>query len=166
MFKTRYLALLLGVFGLLLVGCKNNANNENSADAHATIQLNDGSPIEFKPTMLMGGMNSPTTIRANMSDMKVTFMLVLKSSKDKPIEEGKVYENSRAQISLVNTKDKPLDETYRSYHYKSEDGEEGEAKITVTSLGEENSEGTFSGTLYSKSHKKVVVEGKFTNKKD
>lgn len=165
MFKTRYLLLLLILSSFIFTGCENNSKNGNKKEVYAHIQLEDGSTIDFKPSMLMGGANSPTTVGANMSDLKSTIMISIRKGENEPIEEGKIYDGISAQISISNTGDKPLDETYRSYHFKSEDGEEGEAKITVTSLGKNHSEGTFKGTLYSKSHKKIVVEGKFTNKK-
>lgn len=162
--KFKTLAFLL-LFSFIFTGCKNNSKNGNKKEAYAQIQLDDGSTIDFKPSMFMGGANSSTTVGANMSDLNSTIMLSIRRPDDKPIKEGKVYDGRSAQISISNTQDGPLDEMYRSYHFKSEDGEEGEAKITVTALGENHSEGTFKGTLYSKSHKKIVVEGKFTNEK-
>lgn len=167
MLRNRNLLLIvLLIAGLSFTSCKNDSKNDPDTEAHAIIHKEDGSSIEFSPKMIVGGVSSPETVTANMSDMKLTFMIALRSSKDEPIEEGKVYDNIKSQISIINTTDATLDETYRSYYFKSEDGEEGSAKITVTSLGEEHAEGTFSGTLYSKSHKKINIEGSFTNNKD
>jgi|GEM_PF-6456472 hypothetical protein len=175
MLKTRRLVMLLGIFGLILVGCKDNSKNKNTTDddsssktetkndAYATIQMDDGSTIEMKISKQKGGLGSPTKFSANMTDYKLMVMLKLINSE--PIK-NKTYKNSGVSLTIASVNKKSaLDEMYRSWHFKSADGKEGQAKITFISISKTHAEGTFTGTLYSKSHRKVTIEGKFMTKR-
>lgn len=176
MLKTIRLLLLLGIFGLILIGCKDNskkdestANNtllktEKQNDTYVTVDLDDGSTVEMKVKRQSGNARSPNILNVNMTDYSLLVILRLRS-RNTPIEE-KGYEDPDADITLKNVKKNgPIDEEYRSYYYKNENGQEGETKITVTYRGENHTEGTFTGTLYSKSHKKAIIRGKFNIQK-
>jgi len=176
MLKTRRLVMLLAIFGLILVSCKDNSKNENATDddssskteakngAYATVHMDDGSTIEMKLFVKQkGGLGSPTKFSANMTDNNLMVLLNLTNSE--PIK-AKTYENSGLKLSVTSLKKKRgLDEMYRSWHFKSTDGKVGDAKVTFTTINKTNAEGTFSGTLYSKSHRKATVEGKFEIKR-
>lgn len=174
MFKIRHLWLILGVLGMLLLSCKDTSEHKGAtdqttktkhkSDAYATIHLDDGSTIDLDVRRQSGKVSSSTSLTANLSDYGLIVMLRLKTH-DQPIKE-KDYTNPEADMTIKNvTKDGPLDEEYRSYYYTDADGNEGSTKITITELSEDHSEGSFSGTLYSKSHRKMTVEGKFNTKK-
>lgn len=160
------IVFFLGVFGFILIGCKDNSKNDkatNKTDAYATIQLEDGQTIDLEVKRQKGFLSSPTNFTANMTDYGLVIMLRLDTN-DQDIKE-KEYENPQADLAIMNVnKDGPLDETYRSY-FTNEDGNEGETKLTLTSIAEDHSEGTFRGILYSTNHKKAVIEGKFITKR-
>ena len=95
-----------------------------------------------------------------MTDYKVMVMFDLKDSE--PLQ-NKTYEKG-AGLSISNMQgDMPLEESFRTGN-KSEDGKQGDAKIEITSISETHAEGTFTGTLYSLSHRKATIEGKFVTK--
>ncbi|MDQ7917941.1 hypothetical protein RBU60_10170 [Mesonia sp. MT50] len=187
MFKTKRLMILLGIFGFLLVGCKDNSKTENAADdaslsrtkndtdntsssktkkktgAYATITFDDGRrTIEMEARSQQGILSLPTKFEGNMTDYKIIVIIELKDSE--PLQ-NKIYEKG-AYLSISNMKGKiPLDEKYQSNHNKSEDGKRGHAEIKITSISKTHAEGTFTGTLYSKSHRKATIEGKFITKR-
>lgn len=175
MFKTKRLILLLGIFTVIMTGCKDNTKNENGTDekassktetetgSYAIIHLDDGRDIELNAKSISGQAFSPKLPTASLTDYSLLLMLRL-NFLENPVEE-KSYDEPYANITLQNVKnDGPLTEVYRT-QYKSADGKEGKTTITITSIGDTHSEGTFSGTLYSKNHKKAVIEGKFNIKK-
>ncbi|AFL81565.1 hypothetical protein Aeqsu_2102 [Aequorivita sublithincola DSM 14238] len=175
MFKTKRLILLLGIFTIIITGCKNNSKTENGTDdtstsktetgngSYAIIHLDDGRDIELDAKTISGKAFSPNLPTASLTDYSLLLLLRL-NFLENPVEE-KSYDVPYANITLQNVKkDGPLTEVYRT-QYKSADGKEGKTTITITSIGDTHSEGTFSGTLYSKNHKKAVIEGKFNIKK-
>lgn len=175
MLKTKYLLLTLGIFAFILTGCKDNSKNENGTDgtlssktetgtgSYAIIHLDDGRDIKLNAKKMIGQEFSTKLPTASLTDYSLLLMLRL-DYLENPIEE-KSYEVPHANMTLQNVKnDGPLAEVYRT-QYKSADGEAGKTTITITSIDDNHSEGTFKGTLYSETHKKAIVEGKFTVKR-
>lgn len=173
--KTKKLLLLLCVSGLILGSCKDNSEKEllgektvstkteNTVEAYVTLHLEGGQTIELNPRRQSGTISS-TRLNVNMSDFGLLLMLRLHDNKE-AIEE-KEYTDPRADIAIKNiAKDGALEEEYRSYYYESKEGKEGDTRMKITSIGENHAEGTFTGTLYSKSNKKATIEGKFNIKK-
>lgn len=171
MTKTKSFLFLLCIVGLTLTACKDTSEKNLSAEktdstktknkvkAYVTIHLEDGQTIELNPRRQAGTIN-PTSLNVNISDFGAIVMLRLHDNKE-AIEE-KDYTDPRADIAIKNvTKDGALEEEYRSYYYESKDGKEGDTQMKITSIGENHAEGTFTGTLYSKSNKKATIEGRF-----
>ena len=171
---SNHIGLLLVVLSLFLYGCKDNPKNEESkastntetivnieeGDNYATIHLEDGSTINLKPSSQTGHTNGPSQFTASLTDFEMVVNLQLTSA-DGPIEE-KTYESPEAGITVkIVGENSPLKEEYGSFFYINENGEEGDAILEINTIGENHSEGTFSGTLYSKSGKKATIEGKF-----
>ncbi|MGO3260391.1 MAG: hypothetical protein ACTIK4_03500 [Mesonia sp.] len=177
MFKTKRLVILLGIFGLLLGGCKDNSENKNATDddsssiteakngAYANFHLDDGSTVKMNLSVKQkGGLGEPTNFSAHITDYSKLLVMLKILNSEQPITT-KTYEG--VQLTVTSPKKKVgFDEMYRSWHFKSKDGEEGQSKITFTTINKKHAEGTFSGTLYSKSHRKATVEGEFMIKKE
>lgn len=173
MTKAKSWIFLICIASLLLSGCKdtsekdisaknNVSEKQSAADAYVTIHLEDGRTIELDPRRQSGIINSKR-LNVNLSDYGIIVMLRLHDNNE-AVEE-KDYTDPRADIAIKNVaKDGALDEEYRSYYYEDQDGNEGKTQINITSFGENHAEGTFTGTLYSKSQKKATVEGKFSIK--
>lgn len=184
MFRTKRLVLLLGLFTLIMTGCKDTSKNESVADdtsssktesdtdntsssktekktgAYATIKFDDGRTIEMEARSQKGFLGLPNKFEGNMTDYKVIVMIELRDSE--PLQ-NKTYEKG-AFLSISNMQgDIPLEESFGSNN-KNEDGKQGDAKIKITSISKTHAEGTFTGTLYSKSHRKATIEGKFVTK--
>ncbi|SHF57582.1 hypothetical protein SAMN05444483_101646 [Salegentibacter echinorum] len=182
MSKARYLVMLLAIFGIILVGCKDISKNENDVDntsssktkngindsastsktrkktgTYATINFDDGRTIEMVARSKQGILSLPSKFEANITDYKLIVMIEVKDSE--PLQ-NKIYEKG-AYLSISNMKSEiPLKESFGSNN-TNKDGKRGEAKITFTTINNTRAEGTFSGTLYSKSHRKATIEGEF-----
>ena len=170
-----HIGLLFMVLSLFLLSCKETPKKEESitttkvesienkiedGDNYANIKLQDGSTINLKPSSQSGHTNGPSQFTASLTDFEMVVMLQLTAT-DGPIEKKK-YEGPEAGITVkIVGENSPIKEEYGSFFYINDNGEEGDAKIDFSSIGENNSEGTFSGTLYSKSGKKATIEGKF-----
>lgn len=178
MCKIKPLLFVIGIFSLVLIGCKNNANNENEANNKASsivesndgiyveIQLEDGKNIVLNSPKQRGNLSSPSSLSVNMD--KDGIVIMLKLNKYKTPLENKVYDDPLdAQITLTSiSHDGPLGkEAYRSFN-ENENGEEGKVKVNLISHSENHSEGTFEGTLYSQNKKEATIKGKFKTKKE
>ncbi|WP_313114526.1 hypothetical protein [Aequorivita sediminis] len=181
MCKIKPLLFVIGIFSLVLIGCKNNsnnANNENDADNKASskveskddgyieIQLEDGKNIVLNSPNQKGKLFAPSSLTVNMDKDGVVVMLKLNKYK-RPLE-NQVYDDPLdAQITLTSISHSgPLGkEAYRSFN-ENENGEEGKVKINLISHSEDHAEGTFEGTLYSQNKKEAIIKGKFKTKKE
>ena len=168
---------ILGIFGLVLIGCNDSSKNkieansktssktESSDVGYIVIQLEDGSSIELKSPKQQGNLSAPSTLSVNMDMDGIVVMLKLNRYKT-PLE-NKVYEDPlEAQITLTSISHNGAlgKETYRSFN-ENKDGEEGKVKVTLISHSENHSEGTFEATLYSQNMKEAAIKGRFKTKK-
>lgn len=175
MIKTKRLLLVIGLFGILLIACKNESKNETevnktlvsknnkNAGAQATIQLDDGSTLEMKERKPRGNSNAPSRFTVNITDLDGVIIMLKLDANDTPLEETSYEKSPNATLVLTSTSSVGAlgSESYRSYN-EDADGNEGEAKITLTSFGNNQAEGNFKGILYSPSHKKASIEGNFS----
>jgi len=177
MFKIKNILLLAAIFGLILSGCKDNSKTENATDddsssiteaengAYANFHLDDGSTVEMNLFVKQkGGLGASTNFSAHITDYSKLLVMLKILNSEQPITT-KTYEG--VQLTVTSPKKKVgFDEMYRSWHFKSKDGEEGQSKMTFTTINKTHAVGTFSGTLYSRSHRKATIEGAFNIKRE
>lgn len=114
MFKTKRLILLLGIFTIIITGCKNNSKTENGTDdtstsktetgngSYAIIHLDDGRDIELDAKTISGKAFSPNLPTASLTDYSLLLLLRL-NFLENPVEE-KSYDVPYANITLQNVK--------------------------------------------------------------
>lgn len=164
------LIMCLFICSSFFVSCNNSSKkkenvktegteNKNSDGDYAKLELEDGNVIELKSPRQSGGRSLPSRFHLSLSGQGIIVILQLTST------DGPITEKKYGDIGLGITVKNLNGEDYRSFFENKDTGEEGEAETTITSIGDKHVNGTFSGTLFSKSGKKATIEGKFATVK-
>lgn len=163
--KTTILSLVvLSLFFLFSCGDEKKNKSDKDDGATATIILDDGQELNFKSTFntsasLMGqkfGIGF-----TNMRNGMTVYMMIMSNEKLVPgTHAGYIKVSQMGNSNLI-------EETYDSHYSKgAETKKEGNSKLTITTMNSDLAQGTFSGTLYSKSGKKIMIkDGVFKVKK-
>lgn len=168
--KTYTYVLLLCIFScsLFFSACDDNTTktksvkteateNSNNNDSYVNLKFDDGNSINLVSPEQSGGRSLPSRFHASLSGNGITVMLQLRTT-DGPIKEAE-YRDIKFGITV---KDLSGEEYQSLYYNENETGKRGEAEITITSVEGDNVNGSFSGTLYSKTGKRTTVNGKFS----
>lgn len=157
--KTLLFVLMLG---FTFVNCS-SSDDENTppitpeeSSATATITLDDGQVLNFISTYnnniaLADKMFGLGLLNTN-SGMYIYMMIMSNEDLAPRTHDGYI------KISQLDRSD-IIDESYDShYNTNPETEEEGSSILTITAMGNNRIQGTFSGTLYSASGKTLLVE--------
>lgn len=169
--KFKIIPLLL-VIGLAFASCRNDKKGDSDLDseqvdntstkddddgATATLSLADGKKLDFKSNFnnsaSLMGQNLSIGFTNTYSGLTVYMMMMS--------HEALVPGNQNGYIKVSQAGDSDIiEETYSSqYNNESEPKKEGNSKLTITKIGKDFAQGTFSGTLYSKNGKKLTIKG-------
>ncbi|MDQ7916591.1 hypothetical protein RBU60_03310 [Mesonia sp. MT50] len=163
--KTTILSLaFLSLFFLFSCGDEKNNKSNQDDSATATITLDDGQELDFKSTF-----NTSASLMSqkfgigftNMNNGITVYMMIMSPKKLVPgTHDGYIKVSQMGKSNLI-------EETYDSHYNKgAETKKEGNSKLTITTMNSDLAQGTFSGTLYSKSGKKITIkDGVFNVKK-
>jgi hypothetical protein len=122
----------------------------------ATITLNDGEELDFETTFTTNASLMDRKFAIGLSNslngMLIYIMIMSNETLAPGTHDGYI---SVKQIGNSNT----IDETYNSHYYKgTETNNEGNSKLTITSMEDDSVQGTFSGILYSETGKKLSIK--------
>ena len=154
--------LILGTICLsLLFSCKEeNKEYENELNGTAKITLSNDEEIDFKTTFTTNILASEKELAVGLSNSLNGIMIYLMIKSKETLAPG----THKGYIKL-----KPIDnpslisETYNSQnHQEGKFSNKGYSELIITSMENHRIKGKFSGVLYAKSGKKIIInDGKF-----
>lgn len=157
MMKLKTNILILGTICLsLLLSCKKEGKEEiNGLNGTATITLSNDEKMDFKTTFTTNISASDKKLAVGLSNSLDGIMIYLMLSSNETLAPG-IHKG----YIMIKPIDNPslISETYNSQNYqKDEFSNQGYSELIITNMENHRIKGTFSGVLYSKTGKKIIV---------
>lgn len=152
---------ILFFFTVFLVSaCGNSGESSKNNRSIVKITFENGETFKISTYDLEGGFEKSNAYRAHFTSG--TKVIIFNTNNIGPIEEG---DKSELNITIKDVKNvAPLDEEFRSFYYTGKDnGKEGNATITFSSINGDKVSAPFSGTLYSPSGSSAQIEGELNS---